>query len=315
MRNLFSTKVKVILVIAALLTAGLTILSGVTNTTIPDLLVKGFMAPFRAAGTALTSAAEKYYGYMFQYEALAAENEVLKERISEMEDVARQADFVSRENQRLRRLNQLKNAHEDYQLVDAYIIGWSSTDWENTFTINRGTNAGIQENMCAITANGEVVGLVTEVGVNYAEVTTVLDSTLEISGTIATSGYNGMVKGGYADGHETLLKMSYLPSSAIIRNRDQVVTSGSTVYPRGLIMGYVVDAGFEETGVAKFALLDPAAEIRSLEQVFIITQYTTDVAATPGAEAGAEAGATTPGQTPAETTAPETQPTTAPAAE
>ena len=89
-----------------------------------------------------------------------------------------------------------------------------------------------------------------------------------------------MVSGGYIDGNETLLKMEYLPSDSIIRNQDQVVTSGSTVYPRGLIMGYVVDAGFEETGVAKFALLDPAAEISSLEQVFIITEYTTEAAAT-----------------------------------
>jgi len=56
------------------------------------------------------------------------------------------------------------------------------------------------------------------------------------------------------------------------------------VYPRGLIMGYVVDAGFEETGVAKFALLDPAAEISSLEQVFIITQYTTEDIVSPAAE-------------------------------
>ena len=276
MRNLFNTRVKVILVIAALLTAALAILSGITNTTFMDLLVKGALAPFRAAGTALTTTAEKYYGYMFRYEALAAENEVLEQRIAEMEDVARQADSVSRENERLRALLDLKATHEDYELVDAYIIGWSSTDWENTFTINRGTAAGIQENMCAITANGEVVGLVTEVGINYAEVKTVLDSTLEISGTISTSGYNGMVSGGYVKDAETLLQMNYLPSSAIIRNQDQVVTSGSTVYPRGLIMGYVVDAGFEETGVAKFALLDPAAEISSLEQVFIITEYTTE---------------------------------------
>ena len=277
MRNLFSTRVIVILVIAGLLTAGLAVLSGVTNTSIPDLVVQGLLTPFRAAGTALTNTAEIYYGYMFRYEALAAENEVLEERIAEMEDVARQADSVSRENERLRKLLDLKATHEDYKLVDAYIIGWSSTDWENTLTINRGTAAGIQENMCAITANGEVVGLVTAVGVNYAEVTTVLDSTLEISGTIATSGYNGMVRGGYVDGNEKLLQMNYLPSSAIIRNQDQVVTSGSTMYPRGLIMGYVVDAGFEETGVAKFALLDPAADISSLEQIFIITDYTTEV--------------------------------------
>ena len=277
MRNLFNTKLKIIMVLAVLLTAALAVMAGLTNRSVPELMVQGVLAPFRAAGTALTSTAEKYYSYMFRYEALEAENEVLEERIAEMEDVARQADSVSRENERLRQLLDLKATHEDYKLVDAYIIGWSSTDWENTFTINRGTAAGIQENMCAITANGEVVGLVTEVGINYAEVTTVLDSTLEISGTIATSGYNGMVKGGYSSGNETLLRMNYLPSSAIIRNKDQVVTSGSTVYPRGLIMGYVVDAGFEETGVAKYALLDPAAEISSLEQVFIITEYTTEV--------------------------------------
>ena len=143
-------------------------------------------------------------------------------------------------------------------------------------TINRGTNAGIEEGMCAITENGEVVGLVTEAGPNYAVVKTVLDSTLEISCVIATSGYNGMCKGGYYYKDINHLKLNYLPSSAIIRNKDQVVTSGSTVYPRDLIVGYVVDAGFDDTGVAKFAVLEPAADIESLEQVFILTNYTTE---------------------------------------
>jgi len=45
------------------------------------------------------------------------------------------------------------------------------------------------------------------------------------------------------------------------------------VYPRNLILGHVVDAGFDDTGVAKYALLEPAADVRSLEQVFIVTQY------------------------------------------
>ena len=67
--------------------------------------------------------------------------------------------------------------------------------------------------------------------------------------------------------------MNYLPTSATIRNNDQVVTTGSTVYPRNLILGYVVDAGFDDTGVAKYALLQPAADVGSLEQVFIVTEY------------------------------------------
>ena len=289
MRNLFNTKVRIILVIAGLITAALVIMNNVGMVTVPGVLTQGLMAPVRAVGTALTSTAELYYSYMFQYEALAAENTELKAQIAQMEDVARQADSVNRENARLRALNNLKATNESYEMVDAYIIGWNSTDWNSTLTINRGTSAGIQANMCAVTENGQVVGLVTEAGPNYAVIKTVLDSTLEISGTISVSGYNGMVGGGYIDGHETLLKMEYLPSSAIIRNTDQVVTSGSTVYPRGLIIGNVVDAGFEETGVAKFALLRPAAEINTLEQVFIITKYTT--------EAGAATAETTPTET------------------
>ena len=284
MRQLFSTKVRIILVVAALIAVGLAVFSNLGNQTVPGMVVQGLMAPVRAVGNSLTSTVELYYSYMFKYEALAAENAELKAQIAKMEDVARQADSVNRENIRLRKLNNLLNTNESYEMVDAYIIGWNSTDWNSTLTINRGTVAGIQENMCAVTENGQVVGLVTEAGPNYAVIKTVLDSTLEISGTISVSGYNGMVSGGYIDGHETLLKMQYLPSSAIIRNTDQVVTSGSTVYPRGLIIGNVVDAGFEETGVAKFALLDPAAEINTLEQIFIITKYTTDASAAAAAE-------------------------------
>ena len=276
MKHLFSGRVRVILIVAILLSAALAVLSNATGMSVPAMLTQSVMAPIRYGATALTDQAEQWYSYMFRYEALVAENEALKSQISQMEDEARRADSVDRENQRLRELNKLRTAHEDYELVDAYIIGWSSTDWTNTMTINRGTDAGINMGMCAITENGEVVGLVTEAGPNYAVVKTVLDSTLEISCIIASSGYNGMCKGGYYYKDINHLKLDYLTSSAIIRNNDQVVTSGSTVYPRDLIVGYVVDAGFDATGVAKFAVLEPAADIASLEQIFILTNYTTE---------------------------------------
>ena len=273
MRHLFTTRVRVLIIVAILLAAGLAVLSNATGLSIPSMLVQGALAPFKAGANALTNQAEQFYSYMFRYETLAAENEALKAQIAEMEDTARQADATARENIRLREQMDLLSYNDDYVTVDAYIISWSSNDWTNTFTINRGQNAGIEENMCAITSNGEVVGLVTESGPNYAVVKTLLDSTLEISATIASSGYNGMVAGGYENGRKDLLRMDYLDSSAIIRNNDQVVTSGSTIYPKGLILGYVVDAGFGDTGVAKYAVLEPAAEIGSLEQVFIITQF------------------------------------------
>ena len=79
--------------------------------------------------------------------------------------------------------------------------------------------------------------------------------------------------GAYITGEEGKLRMDYLPSTSVIRNSDQVVTSGSTVYPRNLIMGHIVDAGFDETGVAKYALLEPAVELGSLEQIFILMAF------------------------------------------
>ena len=273
MRHFFTTRVKVVLITAVLLAAILTVVGSLTGLSLPDMFVKGILTPIRSGFSQLTDRAEQLYDYMFRYEALQAENEELKERLARIEDEARQADSIARENERLRTMLELTNANEDYKLADGYIISWSRNDWTSTFTINRGSNVGIAEGMCAVTANGELVGLVSEVGRNYAVVKTVLDSSLEISATIAASGYNGMVQGGYSTGLEGLLRMDYLPSSAVIRNNDQVVTTGSTVYPRNLILGYVVDAGFDDTGVAKYALLQPATDIGSLEQVFIITEY------------------------------------------
>ena len=273
MRHLFSTKIRVILVLSVLLAIGLAVVTNVTNVNLPGMLVQGIMTPLRASVSKLTDQAEQMYGYIFRYEALAAENAALKEQLAQMKDDARLADTLARENDRLRQLNQLKSTHEDYELVDGYIIAWGSNDWTSTLTINRGSNVGIAAGMCAITANGEVVGLVTEVGPNYSIIKTILDSSLGISATIATSGYNGMVQGNYTEGRQDMLRMNYLPSNAVIRNNDQVVTSGSTVYPRDLILGYVVDADFDDTGVAKFAILQPAADINTLEQVFILTAY------------------------------------------
>ena len=273
MRHFFSTRIRVVLLLSLLLTGALAVISGLTGKNIPSMVVQTVLTPLRSGANALTNQAEQMYNYMFRYEALQAENEELKSQIAQMEEDNRLADSVSRENDRLRELLKLKENHPDYELVDGYIITRSSTDWTSTFTIDCGSRDGIEPGMVAITSNGEVVGLVTETGSNYCTVKTILDSSLEISATIASSGYSGMVQGAYTTADAGFLRMNYLPSTAIIRNRDQVVTAGSTVYPRNLILGYVVAVGMDDASVAKFARVEPAAKIDQLEQVFILTNY------------------------------------------
>lgn len=273
MRHFFTNKIKAVLVIAVLLAAGLGVLGALTGTTPADMVVKGLLTPLRGAASTFTDFAQRYYDYMFRYEALESENEALKKENAQIRQDIRDIESIRRENERLRQLLQLTQSNPDYTLVDGYIIARSSGDWSSQLTVNRGTSSGVEEGMCAITANGEVVGLVIEAGINYCVLKTVLDSTLEISSTIASSGYSGITRGGYTEGQLGKLRMDYLPSSAVIRNNDQVVTSGTTVYPRNLILGYIIDAGFSDTGVAKFAVLRPAADLDSLEQVFILTDF------------------------------------------
>ena len=263
------------MLVLALLAAMLITIVGVvrSGTGAGESVVQTILTPFRSGAQGLVRQVERFYDYVFKYETLVAENKTLQARIVEMEEDVRSADSLQRENERLHRLLDLVEEHEDYKLSSAYIVSWNASNWKSAFTIGKGTNSGIGPGLVAITEYGQVVGLVTDAGPNWASVTTVLDSSLEISASVASTGYNGIVEGALATGSQGLLRMDYLPTDSVLRNNDQVLTTGSTVYPRGLIIGYITDADFDQTGVAKYALLRPAADLDDLEQVFIIVEY------------------------------------------
>lgn len=265
---------KLIVLLAVLLAIALAISSAlISGTAAGKNVTQSLLAPLESAFSALTRTVERFYNYVFEYESLEAENAYLKKRIAAMEDEIRTADTLQRENERLRAMAKLLKEHEDYTQLSAYIISWDSSNWRNTFTIGKGTLSGVNEGMCAVTEQGQVIGIVTDCGTNWATITTILDSSLQISATLSSSGYNGIVQGAYKTDKENQLRMDYLSTEAVIRNNDQVVSTGSTLYPRGLILGYVVDAGLDGTGVAKYAVIEPAADFDALEQVFIITNY------------------------------------------
>lgn len=274
-KKFWTGRLKTILIIALVVAicAAVT-LAIATGTSALENVVGTILSPIRAGVASIDRLAERYYNYMFRYESLAAENAEMEKQILAMQADVRDAEQLQRENEWLKALLQLSNEHEDYQFLTAYIISWDSSDYKSAFTIGKGTNAGLETGMVAITEYGQVVGLITDVGPNWATVTTILDSSVEISASVASSGHTGVVQGALSDGTTGKLRMNYLPGEAVLRNNDQVVTTGSSVYPKDLILGYIEDAGFDETGVAKYALLQPAADFDNLEQVFIVTEYT-----------------------------------------
>ena len=276
MKKLFTGRVKTILGFALALAILTGIISSMFGAAWPSRVVRTVITPIRSAISAVSRQVERYYNFQFSYESLEARNDYLQKRLTQMEDDVRTADALERENKRRRELSNLRDEHADKVFDDAYIVSWDSSSWKNAFTIAKGTGDGLAEGMAVVTEYGQVVGLITEIGSNWATVTTVLDNSLEISACVASSGNTGVVQGAYTYGYPNKLRLNYLPAETILRNNDQVVTTGSSLYPKGLILGYIEDAGMDETGVAKYAIVQPAADFDTLEQVFIVTNYQQD---------------------------------------
>ena len=272
MKKFFSGRVKMILAAAMSLAILFAVVGVISDgATLGQQITGLVLSPFRSATAAVVRQVEQFYDYLFRYDALEAENELLKQRVAELEEDARDVAQYERENEYLTALLGLQEDHPDFTFRSAYVTSWESSNWKTACTISRGTEAGIEEGMCAVTAYGQVVGMVTEAGPTWATVTTILDPSMEISASIAASGYTGVVQGSYdKDG---TLRMNYLSTGAVLKNNDQVVTTGSTFYPKNLLLGYISDAGHDETGVGKFAKLTPAADLGDLEQVFLIADY------------------------------------------
>ncbi|MBP3660764.1 MAG: rod shape-determining protein MreC, partial [Oscillospiraceae bacterium] len=173
MKQIFSKRVRRVLIAAVLVTIVLSIAAGTLGFRLPDITVQTVLQPLRSGAQALTRQAEGIYSYLFRYEALEEQVKMLEAENAQLREEVRAAAALTREVERLTAALGLKIQREDFVLLDAYIIGWDSGDWSEECTINKGSVAGVQLNQCVVTANGEVVGLVTEVGPNYAVVKTV----------------------------------------------------------------------------------------------------------------------------------------------
>lgn len=273
-KKLFTKRVKVILVLAVALAVLVTLGAALSQRSWAGRnIVTTVLTPFRAGLAAIDRQAERIYGYVFRYEALLAENEELKKRMAENASDVRIAESALRENERLKELLELSKEHEDYSFRSAYVISWSTSTWESKLTVNKGTAHGLDVGMCAITGTGQVVGLVTEVGVNWAVISTLFDASSQVSASLVSTGHTGVVQGARTENGREQLQLRFLSTGTTPKNGDSVVTTGSGLYPRGLLLGTVTGSGLDETGIAKFATLETELQTEGLEQVFLITDY------------------------------------------
>ncbi len=205
----------------------------------------------------------------------------LKSAMSEKEQLKAQIDSLVEENsrlqaeqfelERLRELYQLDQEYMQYEKIGARVIAKDSGDWFQIFRIDKGSADGVRVDANVI-AGGGLVGIVTDVGANYATVRSIIDDVSRVSGMAQQSGATCIVSGDLTLFGEGRLRLSNIDKDGDIKEGDRIVTSNiSSKFLPGILIGYASDITTDETRLTKSGYLVPVAQFDSLQEVLVIT--------------------------------------------
>ena len=197
-----------------------------------------------------------------------------KEQLAELEEQVREGQDALRENERLQSLLGVAQEHPDWTYASATVIQRSTTNWANQITISVGSGQEVEAGDCVIDQYGNLVGVVKEVGTNWALVDTLLDPGMELGVRVARTDDSAMAQGDFTLMGEGKLRMTYIPQDAQLISGDQVTTSGlGGKYPGGLLVGQVESIETEADGISRSAVLRPSADVEDIRYVYVITNF------------------------------------------
>jgi rod shape-determining protein MreC len=206
---------------------------------------------------------------------LRTDNEALSDENARLEAENARLEEIKRENDILTGLLQLRNGFE-FQTAAAAVIGRESSEFRRTITIDKGTGDGIGVGDVVIASGGALAGRVTEVGPDGATVMLLTDGESTVIGQLVSTAATGEVVGQLGG----VLVMNQIDAGETIGLGDEVVTAGIELasgirspYPKGLLIGQVVDVNRDANDVVQTAFLQPTADLDKLEYVLVILDY------------------------------------------
>ena len=201
------------------------------------------------------------------------ENQMLQEKVDQLTEENTQLLQNQEELERLRQLYDLDSQYEDYPKVAARVIAKSSGNWFNLFTIDKGSDDGIVVDQNVI-AGGGLVGIVTEVGKNWATVRAICDDYSNVSAMVSTTSDSCIISGNL-----TLLDEGKLELSRLMDEEDKVSVGAKVVtshisdkYLPGILIGYISDLAEDSNQLTKSGYITPVVDFKNLQEVLVITQ-------------------------------------------
>ena len=200
------------------------------------------------------------------------ENKELKQQLDDMTLQMNTIKLEQYELENYRELLALDEKYPSYQKVAASVIAKDSGNWFSTFTIDRGTKDGIKVGMNVLAGSG-LVGIVKDVGPNYAKVRSIIDDSSKVSAMVTTTEDNFIVSGSLQSMNERkVIGFTDLKDEDDeVMLGDPVVTSYvSDQYQQGILIGYVATIEKNSNNLTKSGTITPVVDFEHMENVLVI---------------------------------------------
>jgi rod shape-determining protein MreC len=233
------------------------------------------LRPFQGALAGVADGVAGVVGAVTEIDQLHTDNATLRSENERLQNENDRLQAVKTENDQLTALLQLQGGF-DHKTVATRVIGREMLATSRMVTLDKGTSDGLALGDVVVVSGGAVAGRITDIGSNYAKVTLISDASSTVIGQLGNSGATGDI-GGEAGG---VLVMKSIDSGVQVGLDEEVFTAGLELsggirspYPKGLVVGSVVDVQRDANDVVQTAFIAPAANLDSFELALVITDY------------------------------------------
>jgi rod shape-determining protein MreC len=210
---------------------------------------------------------------------LEAERDRLRQQVARLQE-------AEHENAQLRDMVDYARGSgiDAYEPVTARVYSRSNSTWYSTIEINKGSSDGVAKGQPVIDGKG-LVGKVTNVSDGNAVVMLLSDAKFGVSARATRSGQSGIVVP--VAGSPGDLLFDLVPQAKKVRKGDMIVTAGTvsedlpSPFPPSLLIGSVkrIDG---EGELDRTIHVEPAADLRDLDFVRVLTEPSADLLAAAG---------------------------------
>lgn len=240
--------------------------------TLPEMVVGAVVTPFQSLAGHISDGWNSFIGLFTDSGELRRENEQLQAEVNQLHEQQVELDELRRQNELYRDYLGLKEQNPDYQFADARVIALDTAGGYGNFTVDVGSAMGVQAGNPVCTPDG-MVGVVYEVGLNYAKVRTLLDPQTKVSVCVSRTQDNGILANRPSLAADGLLRVERMERSSGAAAGDYVITYGNGNYPAGLLVGEITSVYAESDGLSLSATVRPFADITHVSDVFIIVDF------------------------------------------